>query len=314
MTKFLITLVTVISLFALVNPDVEARRMGGSKSFGKQSSNVTKQKAPAQPAGANQAQPATPGTAAPAAPGAAAAKPASPWKGMLGGALLGLGLGALLSSMGLGAGMANIISILLMAGIGIALVMLVMRLFNRQQAQKSGSALTMKNAYAGPAADPTGYTTTPEIGSRITGSGRHEHSESSDVSEGTWEIPAGFDVAQFERTAQTYFIRLQAAWDKADINDIREFTTPEMYAEIKLQIQERGAISSVTDVITIHAKLLGIETQESAYLASVRFVGTMKEEADGPTVSFEEIWNLSKPVAGQGGWVLAGIQQVEQLG
>jgi len=310
MTKFLATLVTVISLFALVTPDAEARRMGGSKSFGKQSSNVTSQKAPAQSAGANQAKPATPGAAT---PGAAAAKPASPWKGMLGGALLGLGLGALLSSMGFGAGMANIISILLMAGIGIALVMFLMRLFK----QKSGSASTMKNAYVGPTPGlttaPTDYTATPEIGSRITGSGRNEHSEQSD-GDGTWEIPAGFDVAQFERTAQTYFIRLQAAWDKADINDIREFTTPEMYAEVKLQIQERGATRSVTDVITIHAKLLGIETQDAAYLASVRFVGTMKEEAEGPTVSFEEIWNLSKPVAGQGGWILAGIQQVEQLG
>lgn len=306
MTKFLVTLVTVISLFALVTPDAEARRMGGSRSVGKQSSNVTNQKAPAQPAGANQAKPATPGAAA-AAPGAAAAKPASPWKGMLGGALLGLGLGALLSSMGFGAGMANIISILLMAGIGIALVLFLMRLFK----QKSGSASTMKNAYVGPTSGPTDYTTTPEIGSRITGSGRNENSEQHS---GTWEIPEGFDVAQFERTAQTYFIRLQAAWDKADINDIREFTTPEMYAEVKLQIQERGATASVTDVITIHAKLLGIETQESNYLASVRFVGTMKEEADGPTISFEEIWNLSKPVTGQGGWLLAGIQQVEQLG
>lgn len=304
MNKFLVTLVTVISLFALVTPDADARRMGGSRSIGKQSSNVTSQKAPAQ------AAPAAP-AAAPAGSPAAAAKPASPWKGMLGGALLGLGLGALLSSMGLGAGMANIISILLMAGIGIAVVMLLMRLFR----QKSGSATTMKSAYVG----PTDYSATPEIGSRIADTGRIENngqqsfgSSRGNVStDATWEIPAGFDVAQFERIAQTQFIRLQAAWDKADINDIREFTTPEMFAEVKMQIQERGATPSVTDVMTINAKLLGIETQESNYLASVRFVGTMKEDIDAPTISFEEIWNLSKPVVGQGGWLLAGIQQVD---
>jgi len=311
MTKFLITLVTVIGLFSLIAPDAEAKRMGGSKSFGKQSSNVTKQQAPAQPAGANQAKPAAaPGTATTAP--APVAKPASPWKGMLGGALLGLGLGALLSGLGLGAGMANMISIVLMAGIGIALVVFLMRIFK----QKSEASSPMKNAYVGSAPDPTDYTATPEIGSRITSSSHNEHSEQlsfATSSGSTWEIPAGFDVAQFERTAQTYFIRLQAAWDKADINDIREFTTPEMYAEVKLQIQERGTTSSVTDVITIYAKLLGIETQDTSYLASVKFVGTMKEEVNAPTISFEEIWNLSKPVEGQGGWLLAGIQQVEQM-
>ena len=296
MNKFLVTLVTVISLFALVTPDADARRMGGSRSIGKQSSNVTSQKAPAQ------ATPATAGAAA--ATPAAAAKPASPWKGMLGGALLGLGLGALLSSMGFGAGMANIISILLMAGIGFAVVMLLMRLFR----QKSSSTSTMKSAYVG----PMDYSATPEIGSRI-GNAQPSFGGGSgyDITAATWEIPADFDVAQFERTAQMQFIRLQAAWDKADINDIREFTTPEMYAEVKLQIQERGETPSVTDVMTVNAKLLGIETQDANYLASVRFVGTMKEDVDAPTISFDEVWNLSKPMAGSGGWLLAGIQQVE---
>jgi predicted lipid-binding transport protein (Tim44 family) len=287
MTKFLATLITVFSLFVVMTGDVEARRMGGGKSFGKQSSNVTRQQAPAtKPSATNPASTTSSG---------AAAKPASPWKGMLGGALLGLGLGALLSSFGIGAGMANIISMLLMAGIAVAAVMFLARLLKPKTA-------TMRNAYAGPAE----VNATPEIGSRIA-----DISRSANMSDATWEIPAGFDVPQFERTAQSYFIRLQAAWDKADINDIREFTTPEMYAEVKLQIQERGAASSFTDVMTVSAKLLGIETQASNYLASVKFVGTMKEEVDGPTISFEEVWNLSKAISGQSGWLLAGIQQVE---
>lgn len=294
MTKILVTLITVFSLFAVMTGDVEARRMGGSKSFGKQSSNVTRQQAPAQSTATNSTTSATNSSTA----AAAAAKPASPWKGMLGGALLGLGLGALLSSLGIGAGMANIISMLLMAGLAVAAVMLLMRLFKPRPVMPAN----MRNAYV----EPNNTASTPEIGSRITDTSRSANSA-------TWEIPAGFDVPQFERTAQSYFIRLQAAWDKADMEDIREFTTPEMYAEVKLQIQERGATPSFTDVLTVHAKLLGIETQESIYLASVKFVGTMKEELDGPTISFEEVWNLSKPIAGQRGWLLAGIQQTEQI-
>ncbi|MCD6027523.1 MAG: rane protein [Solimicrobium sp.] len=313
MNKFLVILATVIGFLLLVTSVSEAKRMGGSRSFGKQSSNVTGQQAPAQPLGNNLAKPASSTTATPAG----AAQPTSPWKNMLGGALLGLGLGALLSGLGLSAGMSNIISVLLMAGIGIALVMFLMRLFK----QRGSPGPVLNNAYA----SSTQFTTTPEIGSRLVRAKGDENSDQSSVADSarnlaganpgmsgvTWEIPSDFDVAQFERTAQTYFIRLQAAWDKADIDDIFEFTTPEMFAELKLQILERGSTLSVTDVITIHAKLLGIETQASTYLASVKFVGTMKEEVDAPTISFEEIWNLSKPITGPEGWLLAGIQQVD---
>jgi predicted lipid-binding transport protein (Tim44 family) len=34
-------------------------------------------------------------------------------------------------------------------------------------------------------------------------------------------------------------------------------------------------------------------------------------ENQGEAMPFEEIWHLSKPVAGRGGWLLAGVQQVQ---
>jgi predicted lipid-binding transport protein (Tim44 family) len=117
----------------------------------------------------------------------------------------------------------------------------------------------------------------------------------------------------FVRNAKTYFIRLQAAWDKADINDIREFTTPEMFAELRLQIQERGAASNQTDVVSLDAEVLGVETVGNDYLASVKFFGFIKEDPTASPAQFAEIWNLSKPAAGQGGWVLAGIQQLDPV-
>jgi len=117
-------------------------------------------------------------------------------------------------------------------------------------------------------------------------------------------------VPGFLRHTKTYFIRLQAAWDRADINDIREFTTPEMFGELKLQLQERGATPNVTDVVTLDAELLGIETTSNEYLASVKFSGMIKESEHAPAEAFTEVWNLSKPLSGQSGWVLAGIQQV----
>ena len=125
-----------------------------------------------------------------------------------------------------------------------------------------------------------------------------------------FDLNTTFDVPAFLRNSKTYFIRLQAAWDKADINDIREFTTPEMFAELRLEIQERGASPNHTDVVSIDAQMLGVETVGSDYLASVKFSGMIKEAENMPAAPFTEVWNMSKPTSGQGGWVLAGIQQL----
>ena len=83
-----------------------------------------------------------------------------------------------------------------------------------------------------------------------------------------------------------------------------------MFAELRMQIQERGASPNVTDVVQLNAELLGIETGPNDYLASVKFSGLIKEAPDASATEFAEIWNLSKPASGQGGWVLAGLQQL----
>ena len=125
-----------------------------------------------------------------------------------------------------------------------------------------------------------------------------------------WGVPADFDVAGFLRNAKVYFIRLQAAWDAKNLADIREFTTPEVFAEIRMQLdEEKGAVNK-TDVSNLEATLLGIETGPTDYLATVRFSGSMREN-QAEAVPFEEDWNLGKPVAERGGWLLAGIQQVQ---
>lgn len=81
---------------ALGAVNVEAKRLGGGKSVGKQSSNVTQREAaPAQ----NTAAPKPAPTAPAAAPAPA---PRKPWGAMLGGLAAGLGLAWLASSLGMG--------------------------------------------------------------------------------------------------------------------------------------------------------------------------------------------------------------------
>lgn len=293
-------LMTVLLAFMAVSVGIstaEAKRMGGGGSFGKQSQGFSRQ-APAQ---SSQATNATRQNQAQTAPRS------SPWKGILGGALLGLGLGALLSHLGLSGAMASMISTILMIALLAFAAMFIIRMLRRKSANNNGP----RPAYAN--SGSSGFT--PNIGSglgnaqpaALQGAG---FSSGFDAAEQASGIPADFDTAGFLRHAKTYFIRLQAAWDRADVNDIREFSTPEMFAELKMQLQERGASANHTDVMSLDADLLGIETIGNDYLASVKFSGMIKESENASAEPFTEIWNLSKPVTGQGGWILAGIQQV----
>ena len=126
----------------------------------------------------------------------------------------------------------------------------------------------------------------------------------------SWGIPSDFDAATFLRSAKVHFLRLQAAWDAKNLADIREFTTPEVFAEIRMQIAEDGGTRNHTDVVNLEAELLGIEDDRDDYLASVRFSGTIREAEGEAAQPFEEVWNLSKPKTGRGGWLLAGLQQL----
>ena len=307
MKKFLLAFVLIASLSSMVMTEVQAARLGGG-SFGRQSSNIGRI-APMQRSMPNQqAQQAQQAQrAANASPAANAAKPASRWGGILGGALLGLGLGALLGHMGIGGDFAGMISMVLMLALIFFAIRFLMQRFSAKRKEEDSAA------YASQYND-TGYrqSSTPEIGSGLPQqySGNQMTGAETAMANDNWGIPVDFDVPAFLRAAKSYFIRMQAAWDKADIHDIHEFTTPEMFAEIKLQLQERGPGPNITDVVSLNAELLGIETLSNEYMASVKFSGMIKESVGAPAESFEEIWNMTRPVTRTDGWVLAGIQQL----
>jgi len=308
MKKLFVALIVAAMTLSAGISTVEAKRLGGGGSFGKQSSGASRQ-APMQQ---NQAAPAKPAT-----PGAAAVPKPSPWKGILGGALLGLGLGALLSHFGLGGALASMISTVLMVALLAFAAMFIYRMWRRKS---EGQSDTARPVYAG----ANDELQTPTIGSQLAAeqspkalqgnafgnAGLASGAAPAAFEQAPYGIPADFDSVGFVRNAKTYFIRLQAAWDKGDVHDIREFTSPEMFGELKLQLQERGAAANDTDVVSLDAQMLGVEIVGADYLASVKFFGFIKEDASASPSQFNEIWNLSKPVSGSGGWVLAGIEQL----
>ena len=117
--------------------------------------------------------------------------------------------------------------------------------------------------------------------------------------------PAGFDSEAFLREAKVKFIRLQAAYDAKNLKDLREFTTPEVFAEIQMQLKERGDQPNHTEVVSLHADLL--DASSEGQIATVKFSGVLREEEDMPA-SFEEVWHFQKD-APHGLWVVAGVQQ-----
>ncbi len=220
---------------------------------------------------------------------------------MLGSALLCFGLGTLMLHPGLGGALGSFLMMALLAVAVIVVVRMVMR--------KNAGDTPAPVAYPGTTATVPNFDNnasgfTPEIGSRINSAPSFQSLALQGAAAITggrvpWGIPADFDVLAFVRSAKTYFIRLQAGWDQADINDIREFTTSEMFGELRLQLQERGASPNNTDMVQLDGELMGVEILGSDCLANVKFTGLIKE-----------VWNLSKSVSGQSGWVLARMQQV----
>lgn len=299
-SKVLLGFVAGALTLGLVANDADARRMGGSRSIGKQSSTVTqRQQAPTQaPAQAQQPRSAaTPSAAGPQA------QPRNRWLGPLAGIAAGLGIAALLSHFGLaGAAAQMLANAIVIALIAFAVIWLIRRL----RGSKPVEPAYANGAYAGGAnAQPAlrEASAAPAMSPLPGGAANLAAGQ-------PWGVPADFDTDVFLRHAKVNFVRLQAAWDAGNMADIRDFTTPEMYAEIKMDLDERAPGINRTDVVKLDAELLGIDEAGVEHMASVRFSGLLREREGAPAEPFNEVWNLTKPIAGGSGWLLAGIQQL----
>lgn len=312
MKRLLLSLSAVlVSLSMLTVPlGAEAKRLGGGGSMGMRRS-VPPPRAPAPTPTPSPTAPA----AAPHAPAAAAAPAAAPapkrsWMGPLAGLAAGLGLGALLGHMGLGGGglgggFGGILMMILMAGAAFMAIRFLMRRF----ASSSGSPQGLQFAGQGAAtrADPS-WQAAPQGGGWNNAAAPVAATAAAPVdTAASVPLPAGFDAVGFERVAKMMFIRLQAANDAGDLNDLRTFTTPEMFAAIRLELQERSGPSQQTDVVKLDAELLDTAQDGAQQIVSMRFHGLVREEAQGTAQPFDEVWHMVRPLDGSREWAIAGI-------
>ena len=277
MKNLILSFLAVVFALGFSIPDVEAKRLGGGSSLGMQRQ-ATPQQAPRQSA-----------ATAPQQAAGAATPPKRSWMGPIAGLAAGLGLAALFSHLGLGEEVASFVMIALLA-FG---ALMLFRLLTRRSAGAQGAPMQYAGAAPGAAPGlPPANLGTPPVGS------------------GSPAVPQDFDAVAFVRQAKVHFIRLQAAHDAGNLDDIRDFTTPEMFAEIRLQMADRGNGAQRTDVVELNAEVVEVAEEGQRYIVSVRFTGLLREDANAAPAAFDEIWHLTKPSSGSGGWVVAGIQQV----
>jgi predicted lipid-binding transport protein (Tim44 family) len=302
MKSLIVALGLAVAAAGLAPVDVHAKRLGGGGSSGMKR-DMPARTAPDAAPGKPAAPAAAPNSAA-AAPAAAA--PKRSWMGPLAGLAAGLGIAALMSHLGLGEAFGNFLMLALLAIVAIFAIRFLMRRFGPAA---QGSAAPQGMQFAGGAA---GAGSLP-LPAGATGSGwgpaDKAAASAASISPAAARIPADFDAAAFERIAKMIFIRLQAANDTSDLNDLRAFTTPEMFASIRLELQERGAAAQQTDVVKIDAEVVDFASEPARQIVSVRFHGLIREEKDGTAQAFDETWHLVKPTDGSQEWAIAGIQQ-----
>ena len=304
-------LVVALAMLA-VTQDAHARRFGGGMSMGRQSTNVLRQRQAVPPPAAQTppraATPAAGAAAGTAAAGSAARSGLSRWLGPIAGIAAGLGIAALLSSMGLSGAFLEFLSSALLIGLVMfAVLYLVRRLRGAQRPLAPAGQASAANSYR--SAEPSnGFQPRAAGGSGAASSAPPiEAVPSTAVQDPSWFVPQGFDVPAFLVQAKEQFIHIQALWDAGQKDSLRDLLTDDLLAEITPQLPEPGEHNH-TEVVLLNAELLGIETVAGGHLASVRYSGMLREAANAEAFRFEEVWNLYK--AEGTGWLLAGIQQL----
>lgn len=276
MRKLFLALLIVFLTSSFVLTESHAKRFGGGRSFGMQRNSSSFSRSNFN---TNYQSSANSINRSPAQ----APSGISKWLGPLTGLGIGALLGALLMNHGLGTGM--------LSWLAIAAFLFIAWGFIRARLQPQASQQHKMNFQTEPVyntnnPDPVSPTQT----SYLT------------------EEPTGFNKESFLRQAKSSFIRLQMDYDTQNLADIRDFTTPEVYAEIQLQIEEMGSTVNQTQIISLNAELLDLTTEDQFQIATVLFSGSIKEELHSESTNINEWWHFKKELTKMT-WLVAGIQQ-----
>ncbi|MDR1660711.1 MAG: 39S ribosomal protein L45 [Desulfovibrio sp.] len=290
--------VLALGMFIAAQDCAEAARLGGGRSFGGKPYMST----PAPPPPAMRQGPAA--QAQSSRDAGAVGRPSQTQQGrglfggmggLFGGLLAGTLIGSLLSGHGFSGG--GFLDILL---IGL-LIYLALKFFAGRRRPAEAAAGRQGAAFT----DNRDFPSEGDSGWDRLRSGAHPAPPPS-----RRDIPADFDAEEFLRGAKMAYTRLQASWDKRDLEDIAHFATPAVLEKIR---EDMAAAPSpgATELLLVNARLLCVEKTDGEERAEVFFDVLMRESPDQPApASVKEIWHFLRS-GSDGSWKLDGIQQVE---
>ncbi|WP_319782321.1 Tim44 domain-containing protein [Oceanisphaera sp. IT1-181] len=279
----LLTLFTLIFAIGITATafDAEARKMGGGRSFGK-----SYKTAPAQPAKQN--------TANQAGQTQTPKKSGGMMGGLLGGLLAG-GLLAALFSSGAFEGF-KMMDFLLMAG----LAFVAFKIFSTL---RKGKAQTARPAFGGPQQfeAPKPFAATPAADSNTASNGFAP----SDV---PFNLPPGFDMQAFLQGSREHYRTLQQAWNTNDLEKIREYVSPELFADLS---QERATLTGDqhTEVMFVDAELVRADHTSYHAQVSLKFSGRYRDSHEAIEQDIKEVWHLERDLTQENApWLIVGLE------
>ena len=214
--------------------------------------------------------------------------------GGLGGMFGGMLMGGLIGSMLFGGGFAGpgMLDILLL-GLG---GFLLFKFIRSRRVATANSA-------------PYGYARTEEPQRPTSPGGWGQRLEPRQ--EQTPVMPRGLDEQEFLTGAKALYSRLQGSWDRRDLDDIRQFTSPEVHAEIVRQATQ-DPDHGRTEILMLDARVLEARAEGSETVISVLFDAMLREDdPSAPAEQVREVWHIRRDEdAPSPQWTLEGIQQL----
>lgn len=227
----------------------------------------------------------------------AQAAPANSRKGMMGGILGGLLAGGLFAYL-LGSGAFEGLQIMDMLLIA-AVIFILFKLLRRKAPQTQ-----QREAWAGQSA---GGSVPPAAGVKEPAAAAF-----SDVAgvrtDVPMNLPEGFDSKAFTDNAMNHFREVQDAWNKGDLNVIREYVAPNLFDALARQ-RERMMVPPQTEVLDLSAEIVRADRNGDIAEISVLFRGRVKDELEKSEDGVYDVWHLERDLSQDNApWIIVGIE------
>ena len=230
--------------------------------------------------------------------------PASSRKGMMGGILGGLLAGGLFAYL-LGSGAFEGLQIMDMLLIA-AVVFILFKLLRRKAPQAQ-----QREAWAGQSASgsipPAAPVQAPAPGVKEPASSAFSNVSGvrTDV---PMNLPEGFDSKAFTDNAMNHFREVQDAWNKGDLNVIREYVAPNLFDALARQ-RERMMVPPQTEVLDLSAEIVRADRNGDIAEISVLFRGRVKDELEKSEDGVYDVWHLERDLSQDNApWIIVGIE------